>query len=91
MELIGVKSKDMPVMLVKKKINFCINYEIMMKNNPITSKCLKKVKVTELKLALLTRPGNNINPKQWTPKHKGSIACEYPISVNNYFRSIGVQ
>jgi hypothetical protein len=33
----------MPVMLAKKKINFCINYEVMMKNNPKTGVILKKV------------------------------------------------
>ena len=41
-------------------------------------------------LALLGRKNTNVDPKSWTKKNKGTIICEYPFSVNRYFKELGV-
>ncbi len=42
-------------------------------------------------LALLGRKNEEIDPKSWSVKKKGIIVCEYPFSVNKYFRSLGLE
>jgi hypothetical protein len=51
---------------------------------------VQKVATPGIILALLGRKHESINPKSWTKDTKGVIVCEYPFSVNKYFKNLGV-
>jgi hypothetical protein len=90
LKLIGIKSKDMAFLLTKKHISFCFNYSIMMENYPKVYVEHFKEPITEIKLVLLSRINEQVDPFLWTPSKKGRIVAEYPRSVADYLHSIGV-
>lgn len=49
-----------------------------------------KVPTPGIFLALLGRKNEKIDFKSWNTKMKGVIVCEYPFSVNRYFKSLGI-
>lgn len=80
----------MSVSMSKKIVQYCVNYSVMIQNYPLVCKLIKKILIPGIRLSLLGRKGQNIDPKLWTTQNKGIIVCEYPYSVNKYFNSLGI-
>lgn len=73
--VIGIKSKDMSISMSKKIVQYCVNYSVMIQNYPLVCNIINKIPIPGIRLSLLGRKGQNIDPKSWTVHHKGVIVC----------------
>ena len=80
----------MTTISAKGLVSSCVNYSIMMENYPTVCKEVRKVATPGIILALLGRKNSLIDLKMWTKQKKGIIVCEYPFSVNKYFKKLGI-
>jgi hypothetical protein len=70
---IGIKSKDMGVILEKKYVKWCFNYSIMMDNYPKIWKELTQAPISGIKLVILKKKDKEVNPFSWTKQSKGRV------------------
>jgi|JI6StandDraft_1071083.scaffolds.fasta_scaffold33437_3 hypothetical protein len=71
-------------------IDGCITYNPVMENYPQVSICLHKRQVSGLRISLIKRKGDIIDPKLWNRNNKAIIACEHVNYVHQYFIEQGI-
>lgn len=85
-----LKSKDMPWMIAFGAIDGCITYTPVMDNNPNVSVCLHRRQVMGLRISLIKRKNDVIDPNSWSRNNKAIIACEHVNYVHQYFIEQGI-
>jgi ATP phosphoribosyltransferase len=77
-------------MLFKKEIKWCFNYTIMMENCPRIWKEIVRDPIPVIRLCVVKKKHKVFDPSIWSKTRKGKVVSEYPLSMIEYLRSLGV-
>ena len=88
--LVPHKPKDIVQSLTGGIIDGAITYNVVLDNqpNPFTKEVSRSN--NDIRLSLIKRKSDVIDPSMWTEQNKAYIACEHPVNVHNYLKSIGI-
>lgn len=87
---VSAKPKDMPGLLAQGTLDMAVTYSSVMDNFPTVTHLVASAPDTDIKLALIRRRGQQINPRAWTADNPARIAAEHVRMVRTYLASIGV-
>ncbi len=88
--LIPIRPRDMNWMLALGTVDCVISYNSVIENNPQVYKKLVEVPDNSLKLVLIKRINDVIDPSTWSTTNKMIIATESVKFVHSYLTSLGI-
>jgi phosphoribosylaminoimidazole-succinocarboxamide synthase len=87
---VSARPKDMPGLLTQGTLDGTVTYSVVMDNFPTVAQPVVSVPQPDISLALISRRGQQIDPRAWTANNPVRIAAEHPRMVRTYLASIGV-
>jgi hypothetical protein len=87
---VSARPKDMPGLLAQGTLDGTVTYSVVMDNFPTVARLVVSVPETDISLALISRRGQQIDPRTWTADKPPRIAAEHPRMVRTYLSSLGV-
>jgi phosphoribosylaminoimidazole-succinocarboxamide synthase len=84
------RPKDMPGLLAQGMLDGTVTYSSVMDNFPTVARLVASAQDTDISLALISRRGQQIDPRAWTADKPARIVAEHVRMVRTYLAGLGV-
>jgi hypothetical protein len=87
---VSARPKDMPGLLAQGNLDGAVAYSAVMDNFPTVARLVASEPATDVSLALISRRGQQIDPRAWSADKPARIAAEHVRMVRAHLSSLGV-
>lgn len=87
---VPTRPKDMPGLLAQGMLDGTVTYSSVMDNFPTVARLVAYAPDTDISLALISRRGQQIDPRAWTADKPACIVAEHVRLVRTFLAGLGV-